>query len=421
MKTAPKSLRLQIGLFGRTNVGKSSFLNMVAGQDVAITSPVPGTTTDVVEKTMELLPIGPVVFLDTAGLDDTSVLSDLRIKKTRKIFDRSDVIVLLTEPDRWNEYEEYVLDEARKREIPLIVAVNKIDLGLPTDAFIKKIEQKTKRIVLCSSTNWKDRDAYVNPLKKHILDVCPEDFLHPPPLIGDLLPKAGLAVMIVPIDKEAPKGRIILPQVQTIRDALDNNQAALVTNEREYKQMLKKFNCPPDIVVCDSQVVMNMVEDTPENIPCTTFSILFARYKGDLVGLAEGAAMLKALKPGDRVLIAESCSHHPIEDDIGRTKIPRWLKQFVGGDVKIDVCSGRDYPDNLKSYKLIIHCGGCMITRREMLYRIERAREEKIPITNYGIAVSVLQGVIERTLSPFPQALAAFNASQPGLERGKKE
>jgi [FeFe] hydrogenase H-cluster maturation GTPase HydF len=421
MKKTPKSLRLQIGLFGRTNVGKSSFLNMVAGQDVAITSPVPGTTTDVVEKTMELLPIGPVVFLDTAGLDDTSVLSDLRIKKTRKIFDRSDVIVLLTEPGRWNEYEEHVLDEARKRDIPTIVAVNKIDLGLPKEDFIKKIQEKSKRVILCSSTNWKERDAYVNPLKKHILDVCPEDFLHPPPLIGDLLPRGGLAVLIVPIDKEAPKGRIILPQVQTIRDALDNNQAALVTNEREYKQMLEKLNCLPDIAVCDSQVVMNMVEDTPLNMPCTTFSILFARYKGDLVELAKGAAMLKSLKPGDRVLIAESCSHHPIEDDIGRTKIPRWLNQFVGGELKIDVCAGRDYPDNLKSYKLIIHCGGCMITRREMLYRIERAREENIPITNYGIAVSVLQGVIERTLSPFPQALAAFNSSKPCLGEAKKE
>jgi len=408
MEKTPKSLRLQIGIFGRTNVGKSSFLNMVVGQDVAITSPIPGTTTDVVEKTMELLPIGPVVFLDTAGLDDSSLLGDLRVKKTRKIFDRSDVIVLLVEAGIWNEYEDDVIKQAKKRDIPVIVAVNKIDAQYPTKDFLNKIMEKTGRLILCSSIDWQGRDTYVNPLKKHLLDVCPEDYLKPLPLIGDLIPQAGLAVLIVPIDKEAPKGRIILPQVHAIRDCLDHRQAALVVNEVEYKRMLGKLKSVPDIAVCDSQVVMKMVEDTPPAMACTTFSILFARSKGDLVELAKGAAALHLLKPGDRILIAESCSHHPIEDDIGRVKIPRWLKTFVRGEVKIDTCAGRDFPENLKGYKLIIHCGGCMITRREMLSRIEKAREEKIPITNYGVAVSVLQGVIGRTLSPFPLALEAY-------------
>jgi len=409
MKKTPKSLRLQIGLFGRTNVGKSSFLNMVAGQDVAITSPVPGTTTDVVEKTMELLPVGPVVFLDTAGLDDTSVLSELRIRKTRKIFDRSDVIVLLTEAGIWNEYEDMVLAEAKKREIPVIAAINKIDLCAPSPDFISRVKEKTKRFILCSSTNLPKRDTYVNPLKQHLLEVCPEDYLHPPPLIGDLIPKAGLAVLIVPIDKEAPKGRIILPQVHTIRDCLDHRQAALVVNEVEYKGMLKKLATLPDIAVCDSQVVEQMVKDTPPQMPCTTFSILFARSKGDLVELAKGAAALSALDAGDRILIAESCSHHPIEDDIGRVKLPKWLGRSVKGVLRIDTCAGRDFPEDLSGYKLIIHCGGCMITRREMLARIEKAREAGIPITNYGVAVSVLQGVISRTLSPFPDARAAYN------------
>lgn len=410
MKKTPKSLRLQIGIFGRTNVGKSSFLNMVAGQDVAITSPVPGTTTDVVEKVMELLPVGPVVFLDTAGLDDASELGSLRIKKTHKIFDRSDVIVLLTEAGQWEEYENLVMEEAAKRSIPVIAVINKVDSCPPSEEFTGRVREKAGRLILANSIDQKKRDLYVNPLKKFLLEVCPEDYLRPPPLIGDLIPKAGLAALIVPIDKEAPKGRIILPQVHTIRDCLDHHQAALVVNEVEYKRALSRLKALPDIAVCDSQVVERMVADTPEQMPCTTFSILFARSKGDLVELAKGAAALHTLKPGDRILIAESCSHHPIEDDIGRVKLPRWLAKHVNGDLRIDTCAGRDFPEQLKGYKLIIHCGGCMITRREMLARIEKAREAGIPVTNYGIAVSVLQGVIERTLSPFPAALEAYRA-----------
>lgn len=408
MKKTPKSLRLHIGLFGRTNVGKSSFLNLVAGQDVAITSPVAGTTTDVVEKPMELLPVGPVVFLDTAGLDDKSLLSELRLKKTHKIFDRSDVIVLLTESQNWNGYEDQVAQEALKREVPLIVVINKIDLKEPDAEFLAKVRTKTERIVLCSSIDPANRDKYLNALKKHVLDVCPDEFLNPPPLIGDLLPPGGLAVLIVPIDLQAPKGRLILPQVQAIRDALDNDAAVMVVKEREYASILKKLNQPPDIVVCDSQVVLKMTADTPAGVKCTTFSILFSRYKGDLIEAAKGAAIIESLKSQDKVLIAEACSHHAIEDDIGRVKIPRWLRQYIGGDIQIDVASGRDYPDNLSEYKLVIHCGGCMLTRREMLFRIEKARQAGVAITNYGVAVSVVQGVIKRTLSPFPAALDAY-------------
>jgi [FeFe] hydrogenase H-cluster maturation GTPase HydF len=408
MKKTPKSLRLHIGIFGRTNVGKSSFLNLVAGQDVAITSPVPGTTTDVVEKSMELLPIGPVVFLDTAGLDDKSVLAELRLKKTHKIFDRSDVIVLLTEPGNWDGYEDQVAEEARKREVPLIVVVNKTDLREPSREFLDKIKTKTAMIVACSSLDPAKRDIYLNALKKHLLLSCPDEFLNPPPLIGDLLPAGGLAVLIVPIDLQAPKGRLILPQVQAIRDALDSDAAVTVVKEREYASILKKFNQPPDIVVCDSQVVLKMVADTPVNVKCTTFSILFSRYKGDLIEAAKGAAIIESLKPRDKVLIAEACSHHAIEDDIGRVKITRWLRQYIGGDIQVDVSSGRDYPENLSEYKLVIHCGGCMLTRREMLFRIEKAREAGVAITNYGVAVSVVQGVIKRALSPFPAALDAY-------------
>ncbi len=425
MNKTPKSLRLQIGLFGRTNVGKSSFLNLVAGQDVAITSPVAGTTTDVVEKSMELLPLGPVVFLDTAGMDDRSLLAEARLKKTFGIFDRSDVIVLLTEPNRWTDYEENILDEAKKRGVHPIIVVNKIDLQAPGEDFLAELRKKAERVLLCSSVDFDQRDTVVNQFKKQLIEVCPDDFVAPPPLVGDLLPSGGLAVLIVPIDLQAPKGRLILPQVQTIREALDFDASVLVVKEREFSHALENLKTLPNLVVCDSQVVLKMVADTPEGTSCTTFSILFARNKGDLVELARGAAVIETLKPNDRVLIAEACSHHAIEDDIGRVKIPRWIRQYVGGDLQIDVYSGRDYPEDLKKYKLIIHCGGCMLTRREMLARIQRAKEEKVPITNYGLSISFSQGVIRRVLSPFPAALDAFHRelarvkkSAPGQKSG---
>jgi [FeFe] hydrogenase H-cluster maturation GTPase HydF len=420
MRKTPKSLRLHIGLFGRTNVGKSSFLNFVAGQDVAITSPIAGTTTDAVEKTMELLPLGPVVFLDTAGLDDTSALAGLRLQKTAKIFDRSDIIVLITEPGRWTEYEEKVLEEADKRQIPVIVTINKIDLASPSEEMLAMVEARTPRILLCSSIDLTTRDACVNVLKKYLIEVCPDEFLSPPALIGDLLPSGGLAVLVVPIDLQAPRGRLILPQVQTIRDALDNDASALVVKEREYAAALANLKKPPDIVVCDSQVVLKMVADTPQAVTCTTFSILFSRYKGDLLEAARGAAVIETLGPSDKVLIAEACSHHAIEDDIGRVKIPRWLRQYVGADVQVDVSSGKDYPENLKDYALVIHCGGCMLTRREMLFRIQKARQAKVAITNYGICIALLQGVIHRVLSPFPAARDAFERTSCAISTNKR-
>ncbi len=248
----------------------------------------------------------------------------------------------------------------------------------------------------------------MHTFKQLVIDSCPEDFLKPLPLVGDLVPAGGMAVLIVPIDLEAPKGRLILPQVQAIRDCLDNDASALVVKEREFSHALANLKRPPDLVVCDSQVVLKMAADTPESVPCTTFSILFARLKGDLVEAARGAVTLKTLKDGDKVLIAEACSHHPIQDDIGRVKIPRWLRQFTGADIAIDVCAGKDFPQDLKQYKLVIHCGACMFNRREMLSRIEYCRSQGVAITNYGVAVSVLQGVEKRTLAPFPSALQAM-------------
>jgi len=406
MQKTPKSLRLHIALFGRTNVGKSSFLNLVAGQDVAIVSSQPGTTTDVVEKTMELLPIGPVVFLDTAGINDTTTLGEKRIGKTEKVFDRADIILLLHEGDQETEFERSVEAKAAEKKIPVIKILNKADLfnrhtatpGTPVK----------DGALAVNSTDLSSRERVLAALKTELLRVCPDDFIAPPPLVGDLVKPGGLAVLVIPIDLQAPKGRLILPQVSTIRDALDNDAATLVCKEREYAHMLSMLNRKPDVVICDSQMVLKMVADTPIDIPCTTFSILFARLKGDLRKFALGAAAIDALEPGDRVLIAESCSHHALEDDIGRVKIPRWLRQYVGVDVAIDVYSGRDFPDNLSEYKLAVQCGGCMQNRREVLSRIEKCESAGVPITNYGLCIAQTQGVLRRVLSPFPAALDAY-------------
>ena len=398
MQKTPKSLRLHIALFGRTNVGKSSFLNLVAGQDVAIVSDQPGTTTDVVEKPMELLPIGPVVFLDTAGLDDTTALGEKRIGRTEKVFDRADIILLLHEGDRVTEYEQAVESRAEARKIPVIRIANKADLSAPEHA----------GYLACNSTDPASRDRVLSALKAELLKVCPDEFISPPPLMGDLVRPGGLAVLVVPIDLQAPRGRLILPQVSAIRDVLDNDAATLVCKEREFAHMLSLLNQKPDVVICDSQMVLKMVADTPADIPCTTFSILFARLKGDLRKLAKGAAAIDRLAPGDRVLIAESCSHHALEDDIGRVKIPRWLRQYVGVDVQADVYSGRDFPGNLSEYRLAIQCGGCMQNRREVLSRIEQCEAAGVPITNYGLCIAQTQGVLKRVLAPFPAALDAY-------------
>jgi len=414
MQKTPKSLRLHIALLGRTNVGKSSFLNLIVGQDVAIVSEQPGTTTDVVEKPMELLPIGPVVFLDTAGIDDTTALGKKRMAKTEKVFDRADVILLLQEGGKVTEFERRVLAKAGEKGIPVVRIANKVDLTGPVD-LADRVDLQV------NSTDYTSREHVLAALKSKLLPICPEEFIMPPSLAGDLVSPGGLAILIVPIDLQAPKGRLILPQVQTIRDALDHDAATLVCKEHEYPHMLSILTQRPDVVICDSQVVHKMVAETPADIPCTTFSILLARMKGDLRKFARGAAVIKRLEPGNRVLIAESCTHHPLEDDIGRVKIPRWLRQYVGGDLQIDVFAGRDFPDNLSGYHLAVQCGGCMQNRREMLTRIEKCESAGVPITNYGLCISQTQGVLKRVLSPFPAAWAAYEEELCTVCAGKEE
>ena len=415
MTGTPKSLRLRVGLFGRTNTGKSSLLNLITGQEAAIVSPVAGTTTDVVEKSMELLPIGPVTFLDTAGIDDSSELGALRTAKTDKALASADVCILVTEAGSWTPYEEGVAGECARQKKPVIIAINKTDIATANGDWIAGLKEVSKHVIEVSSTkaltDRAAREAFMRDLKRMLIESCPDDFLDPPAILGDLLPSGGglpLVVLVVPIDLQAPKGRLILPQVQSIRDCLDSDAAVTVVKDREYAAFLRRLSAPPDLVVCDSQAVLKTIADTPAGIPCTTFSILFSRYKGNIVSMARGAAVLSRLEPGDRVLIAEACTHHALEDDIGRVKIPRWLRQFTGADIEIVHSAGKDYPENLADFKLVIHCGACTLTRREMLWRIERAEASGVAVTNYGMAISALQGVIERALGPFPAALEAW-------------
>lgn len=391
MQTTPKSLRLQIAIFGRVNAGKSSFLNLVTGQETAITSEIAGTTTDVVEKAQELLPLGPILWLDTAGFGDNTELSGQRLEKTIKTLDRADIAVLVCEGDNIGEEENKIISLTSQHKIPLIKIYNKAD----------KYSITATDGIIISAADKNSRDKVLNELKAALIKVCPEDFINRRPLLGDLSPEHSTVVMIIPIDYEAPKGRLIMPQVQAIRDCLDNNQNVLVVKENDYKAVLQNFKNPPALVVCDSQVVDKMVTETPADIKCTTFSILMARFKGDLQKMTAGAEMIDKLQDGDKILIAESCTHHAVEDDIGRVKIPNWLKKKTGKNLQIDYVSGCDFATNLQDYKLVIQCGGCAINRKEILSRIYKCEQAGVAITNYGVCISKLKGVLPRVLEPF--------------------
>ena len=404
MRNTPKGMRLHIALFGRRNVGKSSLLNALTRQNVSIVSEVAGTTTDPVEKPMELLPIGPVLFIDTAGIDDAGALGTLRVERTRKIFDRAEVGVVVAEAGHWGQFEQEILDELKRREIPPIVVFNKTDLCEP-DAELEEHLKREKIPALRTALPAGGRALGLLEFREALIKQAPDDFINTPTIMGDLVRGGELAVLVVPIDLEAPKGRLILPQVQTIRDLLDNDACCMIVKERELAEALDNLKRPPKIVVTDSQAFLKVAADTPAGIPMTSFSILFARFKGDLNVLVRGALSIENLRPGDRVLIAEACSHHPIADDIGTVKIPRWLTQYVGGKLEFVNMQGHDFPDDLCEFKLVIHCGACMWNRREMLTRMIQCREAGVPITNYGVAISYLLGIFERALSPFPGAL----------------
>jgi len=402
--STPKSMRLHIGIFGRRNVGKSSILNALCGQQISIVSHHAGTTTDPVEKPMELLPLGPVVFIDTAGIDDSGALGELRNRKTRSCLDRVDLGVIITCGGVWGTFEQELTAELRSRSVPFIAVHNKQDLHAAHGRFADLPDDIP--LVFASALQNHGIDALRSSLIEHAPDGCFETAC----IAADLIAPGAAAVLVVPIDLEAPRGRLILPQVQTIRDLLDNGRSALVVREHELTQALALLREAPALIITDSQAFEQVAGLVPPESMLTGFSILFARYKSDLATLVLGSKTIDLLRDGDRVLIAESCTHHPIEDDIGRVKLPRWLKRYSGASLHFTTVAGYDFPDDLGDYRLVIHCGACMHTRKAVLQRLEKCRQAGVPVTNYGLAIAKCLGVLERALEPFPDVLGLCRA-----------
>lgn len=401
MENTPRGNRLYIALFGRRNAGKSSLINALTNQSIAIVSDIPGTTTDPVYKAMEILPLGPVVIIDTAGIDDSGELGELRVKKSLDVLAKTDVVLLVLDAGvKVSSFEEEIIEKCKEREIPVLVVLNKQDTITVNDLLLEEIGSQLKagHIIPVSAKSGSGITELKLALVKAVLSKWDDQ-----PIAGDLINAGETAVLVVPIDTAAPKGRLILPQVQIIRDILDNGAMAYVVKEDGLKNCLKNLADKPRIVITDSQAFGQVAADTPPGIQLTSFSILFARHKGDLTALIRGAKAIRSLKPGDKVLISEACTHHRVKDDIGTTKLPRWLSEYAGGELEFVWSSGGGFPEDLAKYKLIVHCGGCMINRREMLSRIMRAEAAGVPIVNYGIAIAKLKGILSRVLSPFPQ------------------
>ena len=405
MQDTPKSSRLHIAIFGCRNAGKSSLINALTNQDIALVSDVPGTTTDPVYKAMEILPLGPVMLIDTAGIDDIGELGELRVERTMQVLNKTDLAVLVLDTSVGvTDFDRELKKAISERGIPTVVVMNKWDENHAGDKDLRQWSEQLELPVLPVSA----KTAYnMEELKKVLIQKAPGDW-EGTPIIGDLIEKGDVVVLVVPIDTAAPKGRLILPQVQTIRDILDNDGSCIVVKERELKDALNNLRKPPKMVVTDSQEFARVSADTPDEVTLTSFSILMARHKGDLPTLVAGARAIDSLRPGDKVLIAEGCTHHHQADDIGRVKIPRWLQQVVGGDLDYEWVSGGSFPADICRFKLIIHCGSCMLNRREMLYRLAVARERGVPIVNYGVLIAKIHGILPRALKAFPLALRAL-------------
>ncbi len=405
LNSTPSSDRIHIGFFGRRNAGKSSIVNAVTGQDLAVVSEIKGTTTDPVQKAMELLPMGPAVIIDTPGIDDSGELGELRIRKTRQVLNKTDVAVLVVDGTAGiSEAERQLAGLFQEKEIPFVVAMNKADICVgELSESLKQMEGSLGReavIAVSAKTGYQ-----IQELKDKIagLAVRKEPDRR---IIGDLIQPLDFVVLVTPIDDAAPKGRLILPQQQTIRDILESDAAAIVVKEWQLKETLRQLGKKPALVITDSQAFAKVHADTPEDVPLTSFSILFARYKGDLKAAVQGAAAIEGLQDGDKVLISEGCTHHRQCGDIGSVKIPHWLAGYTHKKLDIALTSGTEFPEDLAGCKLIIHCGGCMLNEREMKYRLKCAKDQGVPMTNYGIAIAYLQGILRRSIELFPDILA---------------
>lgn len=391
LNETPSAERLHIGFFGRRNAGKSSLVNAFTGQELSVVSDVKGTTTDPVRKSMELLPLGPVVIIDTPGYDDEGALGEMRVRKTKQVLNRIDIAILVVDATVGiKSCEEELLALIKKKNIPYLIAFNKADL-------LEEIPEDTKEQVYVSAVHYQNIETLKEKTGK--LGKAETGKLQ---LVGDLIHPDQLVVLVIPIDKAAPKGRLILPQQMVIRDILEADASAICVKEYELRGLLEKLAEKPALVITDSQVFAKVSADVPVDIPLTSFSILMARYKGLLETAVKGVRAIENLKDGDKILISEGCTHHRQCDDIGTVKIPRWLKNYTDAKISIETSSGRDFPEDLSSYALIIHCGGCMLTEREVRYRMKCAEDQNVPITNYGTVIAYMQGILQRSLEIFP-------------------
>ena len=409
MNQTPMSERVHIGFFGKRNAGKSSVMNAVTGQDIAVVSDVMGTTTDPVYKSMELLPLGPVVMMDTPGIDDEGELGALRVRKSYQVLNKTDVAVLVIDATAGiSPEDEALLGRIRRKKIPYLVVLNKIDLTAE-----EKGRQIREELGLSESgfvpVSASDGSG-IRELKEKIAAAAraeePEKYI-----VRDLVSPSDFVILVVPIDKAAPKGRLILPQQQTIRDLLDGNAVSVVVKETELGQTLGQLGKKPALVITDSQAFGQVSRDVPEDILLTSFSILFARYKGNLESAVKGVTALDRLEDGDTILISEGCTHHRQCDDIGTVKIPKWIREYTGKEIRIETTSGTEFPDELGKYRLIVHCGGCMLNEREMKYRLSCAQDQGVPMTNYGILIAYVKGILKRSVEVFPEIASLLDAA----------
>ena len=401
MNQTPMSERVHIGFFGKRNAGKSSVMNAVTGQDLAVVSEVKGTTTDPVYKSMELLPLGPVVMMDTPGIDDEGELGKLRVKKSYQVLNKTDAAVLVIDGlSGASEEDAAMLKKIRKKQIPYTVVLNKQDLASEEikEQTIQMLGIGREQLLSVSAAD----GTGINELKERIAQIAKPEELERR-IIGDMISPSDFIVLVVPIDSAAPKGRLILPQQQTIRDILEADAVSVVIKEDRVRETIESLGKKPRLVITDSQAFETVAADTPEDILLTSFSILFARYKGNLEMAVKGVTALDKLENGDKILISEGCTHHRQCDDIGTVKIPRWIREYTGKEIQFETTSGTQFPDELGAYKLIVHCGGCMLNEREMKYRLSCAEDQGVPITNYGILIAYIKGILKRSVELFPE------------------